>query len=122
MITSAYTILKKIILSRISKVIPVLILLGVSACVLHVTPQISHDVSGSHSAKSSAQIACIDHQVSRSCSTEDHAVAMFIAAPPPHPTGLTQNLPLTYAPFDDDSQYGPYARERLYIKNNTFLI
>jgi hypothetical protein len=97
-------------------------LVGIFLCVIHITPQIPHHVSDSHSDESSVQVACIDHQASRACSTEDQVMMVSIAALHPHQTEATQNLFLTSEPHYDTSQYEPYTRERLYIKNNTFLI
>lgn len=114
--------LKNAILSRISKIIPVLILLGVFACVLHITPQVSHNLSDSHSEESAAQVTCVDHQVSGLCPTKDHVTAMFVATLPPHFTVSTQNLFLAHVSYYDTGQYSPRTKEHLYIKNNAFLI
>ncbi len=114
--------LKNVFLSKILKVIPILILVAVFGCVLHITPQISHNLSDSHSEESASQVTCVDQQVSRLCSTRDHVAAMFVATLPPHFTVSTQNLFLASVSYYDTGQYSPYTKEYLYIKNNTFLI
>jgi hypothetical protein len=107
--------------SSIFKILPVFVLLGFFACVVHIVPQSNHIVN-SRADHGTTQVACVDHQVSLSSSQKDHSNLFQIAILPNTnivPELFSSNLSV-YTP--DTYLYAPPNKTALYIKNNTFLI
>ncbi len=113
--------LKKFKSLKVFSVLPVLVLLGFLACVVHIVPQVDHAVD-SQTEHNTTQVACVDHQVSVSSSHKDHSDSIQVAILPQtsiQPV-FASNVEFIYSSWN--KLYSPPNKTALYIKNNTFLI
>jgi len=105
----------------IFKLIPIFVLLGFFACVIHIVPQSGHGTTP-NSEHDTNQVSCVDHQVTNSLSHRDNSDLIQIAILPEtsiEPILISKGN-LTYSSWSN--LYPPPNKTTLYIKNNTFLI
>ena len=108
-------------LLRTVYVLPLLVLMGFFACVVHITPQ-SHHITDSHIEHSTDLALCVDHQGSASLSQRDsnQVLQVAILTPLSMKSLLVLNTDFISSPVV--KLYPPPNKTSLYIKNNTFMI